>query len=279
MAKAASCGYIKVWRKIQNSVVWKDPELLRLFLYCLLQANAAAENETAEKYVNPLKPGEFLCDYRTLGIAISKPKDTVWRLVKKLRGKIKVRHNRAKSATRGKSVFSVVNWQKYQAKNEKVRQGGSQKCDTKPRLYNVLNKKINKNTRRDPAAATAPPPPCVLVLLKKWEDKNPKDKKTFGSARMKKEIEEQIEKGADEKMLEAAIEKSEGKGKKPWEMFRAIKKDASKIMIRECPGCRRPAVEPRTMRDVLAGSGLRTSCECSYNYCHKRLREMYPNYE
>jgi hypothetical protein len=134
-------GYIKVYRKMMNSAIWQDPDMFRLWMYCLMKASHKEHSVIVEKQEVKLQIGEFVTGRFRLhqefnsGIPPRKQvKDTtLWSWLKKLEqmGNIDIKsYNKY-------SVVSIVNWSEYQGslttepqQNDNEMTAESQQTDT-----------------------------------------------------------------------------------------------------------------------------------------------------
>ena len=85
-------GWVKLWRKIENSAVWDD-NLLRLWLHCLIHANHADKQVVVDRLAEPIvvKRGAFITGRYALHKALYPKKrnsnpspNTTWRRLKTL---------------------------------------------------------------------------------------------------------------------------------------------------------------------------------------------------
>jgi hypothetical protein len=111
-------GYIKVYRKVMCNPLWYDPDLFRLWMYCLMKASHKERKILIEKQEVILNSGQFVTGRFSLqqefnqGIPLRKQiKDTtLWGWLKKLEsmGNIDIK------SSNKYSVISIVNWSEYQ---------------------------------------------------------------------------------------------------------------------------------------------------------------------
>jgi len=112
-------GWIKLHRRVKESKVFANPEILKLWLLCLCKANHSHTWVHLDGISDPVEvhPGQFITGRYTLHreyypTAGEKNKDplTVWRWLKKLEqwGNVNIKANNKYS------VIEVVNWDLYQ---------------------------------------------------------------------------------------------------------------------------------------------------------------------
>ena len=119
-----SAGYIKLYRKVTESIVWTNSDMLKLWVLCLTKAA-----HTERKFLfngNELKldPGEFVTGRDSLAEEFNKgakPKDkvaskTLWRHLKKMEKDemLSIQSNNRYS------VVSICNWSEYQQTVQQV---------------------------------------------------------------------------------------------------------------------------------------------------------------
>lgn len=145
-------GYIKLYRQIMDSEIWKDPYKLRLWELCLMKANHSEKKQVIGNQVISLKSAQFvtgrkaLCDEYNEGLS-SKHKlteSTVDRWLKLFEKDemLSIEH------TNKYSIVTINNWSKYQ---DEVRTTNEQQMNTNKNEKNVKNdKEINNKCRFTP---------------------------------------------------------------------------------------------------------------------------------
>lgn len=99
-------GYVKLWRKIQDSDVWSDSTALHVWLYCLTRANYKQT-----KYRGTvIEPGQFVFGRESAGSALGIAPTTVRDAMKRLAKWGYLRQNTASKFT----VVTICNWDTYQ---------------------------------------------------------------------------------------------------------------------------------------------------------------------
>ena len=141
-------GYIRLWRKLEDSVVFADPHLLQLFMWCLMRA-------THRTYTVPvrtgrgqttvtLKPGQFIFGRNVAAKALRCPPSTIRYRLDSLR-KRKMLDIQPDTHY---SVVTIVNWQLYQQEAPALGQATGQALGQATDTY-----KNNKNKRLTAAPA------------------------------------------------------------------------------------------------------------------------------
>lgn len=142
-------GWIKLHRKILESAVFKNPNLLQVWIYCLVRANHKENKILFEGREIILRPGQFLTGrFEGAKDCIMKP-TTFWYQLRKLS---EINNLDIKSDNK-KSLITIINWGQYQNVEKisdsiidnKITTTGQQ-IDTD---NNVKNEKNEKNLEQD----------------------------------------------------------------------------------------------------------------------------------
>ncbi|OHR73977.1 hypothetical protein HMPREF3291_05170 [Bacillus sp. HMSC76G11] len=147
-------GYIKAYRKMLGSTIWQDPDLFRLWMYCLMKASYKNRVVLIEKQEVELQAGEFVTGRFTLhqefnqGIPPRKQaKDTtLWSWLKKLEslGNLDIK------SFNKYSVVSIVNWNEYQESLTTEPQQNDSKLTAEPQQTDTnKNVKKEKNDKKE----------------------------------------------------------------------------------------------------------------------------------
>ena len=141
-------GYIKLYRKITHSFVWTNPNMLKLWLLCLMKASHSGNKFLFNGQEVHVSSGEFV----TGGHAIAKEFNegvssdnqvvgrTLWRWLKKFE---KEEMLSIKSTTKY-SVITIKNWNEYQANDNQVSSG---RQTTVKQVSTIKNEKNDKNEK------------------------------------------------------------------------------------------------------------------------------------
>lgn len=112
-------GYIKIYRKLADSAVFQDPELLKLWMLCLLKAAHKRCFVTVDGIKNPieLQPGQFVTgrfalhrDYYPRKKKNMKSPKTLWEWLQILKNM----GNLSIESSNKFSIVSITNWNSYQ---------------------------------------------------------------------------------------------------------------------------------------------------------------------
>lgn len=115
-------GYVKLWRKTEDSVVFADAGLFQTWAYCLLRANHKMSHVTVNtgrgNTIVKLLPGQFIFGRKAAGRTMRQSPETVRDRMHKLQG---LGNISIKPATHY-SIVTVLNWDVYQTEKSRDRQ-------------------------------------------------------------------------------------------------------------------------------------------------------------
>lgn len=142
-----SAGYIKLYRKVTESIVWTNSDMLKLWVLCLTKAAHAERKFLFNGNELKLDPGEFVTGRDSIAEEFNKgakPKDkvaskTLWRHLKRME---KEQMLSIKSNNRY-SVISICNWCEYQQSDQLV----SNDCPAS--VQQVSTNKNDKNEKNE----------------------------------------------------------------------------------------------------------------------------------
>lgn len=178
-------GYVKVWRKIEDSGLIQLPNTLALFMHLLLKASHKDTKRGTSSGVVELKRGQFISGIHKLSEALEQTEREVRTSIKRLidLGIISVQ------ATNKFSIYTIENYNKYQdsdiandKQNDKETTGNRQTNDkettTKQEFKNLKNLNIeggdgeitpeNKQNIIQLEIASAPPPTEFVYSSQKF---------------------------------------------------------------------------------------------------------------
>jgi len=137
-------GYIKLYRKLTDSRVFHNEGLLKVWIWCLLQANhegawvsIRSGRNVVEVWVNP---GQFIFGRESAAKQLMMSPSTVWKRVKKLKtiGNCDIESNSKYS------VITIINWTIYQSDEKKGDSKGDSRVTAKEQPGDT-----NKNDKND----------------------------------------------------------------------------------------------------------------------------------
>lgn len=140
-------GWIKLHRKITEKAIWQDPQMLKLWLYCLIRANHTETEMMVDKQEIQLLPGQFVTGRYALADDYNRgakkrhrvSPDTLWRWLKKFEewGMLHIK------STNKYSVITIKNWHAYQQTAQEMHN----RCTTD--AHQVHTDKNVKNVKND----------------------------------------------------------------------------------------------------------------------------------
>lgn len=152
----AKQGWIKVYRKITDSLVWSDPNLLKMWILCLTKAShdESTFNFNGKKIL--LHSGEFVTGRTAIGAEYNYgaqkrhqiSADSSWRLLKKLEN-MQMLH--IKTTTKY-SVVTVINWSEYQ---EVAQHSANNPPTSRQQVATYKNDKNEKNEKKSTTSKSA----------------------------------------------------------------------------------------------------------------------------
>jgi hypothetical protein len=141
-------GWVSLWRKLQDNPVFQKPELLKVFIWCLLKATHAESRVLIDCQEIKLQPGQFIYGRKKAAKELSMAESSVRNYIDFLAGERDHvgRHEDRELDIFSRSNYSIItlrNWNKYQ----KSGQQSGQRQDT-------YNNKNNGGTYREPRKAS-----------------------------------------------------------------------------------------------------------------------------
>lgn len=136
---ASSTGWVKLHRKFKESDIFNDPELLRLWLLCLMKASHSTREVTIQGERVELEPGQFLTGRSALYSDYNEgmPKKymvkdtTLWNRLKKLEsmGSLTIENLPSRKA----SVITLNNWDEHQTEEKSKKKPKRAKKEEDPK--------------------------------------------------------------------------------------------------------------------------------------------------
>ena len=135
-------GYVKVWRKMEDSGILQDQGACQFFLWAMFKATHRARKQIIGNQVVHLQPGQFVSGRNAasseLGISPSKFVRTT--------EKMKMLEFVDTKANNKFTVFTIINWDTYQNENAATGQQTEQQTDNK-RTASEHQSDTNKNAK------------------------------------------------------------------------------------------------------------------------------------
>ena len=165
-------GYVHLWRKVEDSAVFQNEGLLKVFIWCIIRAN---HKETFIKVKTgrgfsevKLLPGTFLFGRESAAKKLHMSPSTVWKRILKLK---KLDFLNIESNTHYSIVY-IINWPIYQAAAEERNSEGDRQGTAKEHRQECNNVKNKKTFLSDSIEIR-----LSELLLEKILSRNPTFKK------------------------------------------------------------------------------------------------------
>lgn len=168
-------GYIKVWRKLEDSGIIGNAEVCQMLLYLMLKASRKARKYSAGTQILELQPGQFVTGRKQLAAALNSTEQRIRTALKFLE-----KHEIINQQPTNKfTIISLINWNKYQddeqASNQQSNQqstsiqpAANQQLTTKQEVKKLRRVKTqeepNGSSSPEPGAAVSGAPPASPVL-------------------------------------------------------------------------------------------------------------------
>lgn len=133
-------GYVKVWRKIQDSDILKNHKYCTFFLWCLTKASHKRVTVIVGYQPVALEPGQFIFGRRMAAIELGMTEREIRTCLQ-----ISKKSNFATIKTTNKfSIITIINWPTYQGQETDARPAkrptGDQQATTNKNVKNVKKK-------------------------------------------------------------------------------------------------------------------------------------------
>lgn len=115
-------GWIKLHRKIEDSVVFSNEKGLKIWIWCLLRAGHKEKSIFIGRNKITLFPGQFVSGSNTMEEELNLGRSTVWYWLSILEKEGQVRIK----TTNKYSIITIPNWDKYQEVGNKWEADGKQ---------------------------------------------------------------------------------------------------------------------------------------------------------
>lgn len=146
-------GYIKLHRKVWNSAIYSDPNMLKLWVHCLMKATHAEHDQLIGNNVIKLNPGQFVTgrnalsdEYNKGALPAKKVKPlSLWRWMQTLE---KMQMLNIKT-TNKYSVISIVNWCEYQQNEQQM---NNKRTTNEQQMITNKNGKTGDNEKKEPSS-------------------------------------------------------------------------------------------------------------------------------
>lgn len=103
-------GWVKLYRQLLDSGIWGNPQLVVLWIWCLLKASSEKQKIIVNGEELLLRPGQFVTGRKSASDETGIPESTIYRHLKILENMNMLK----RQANRRYTLITIVNWGKYQ---------------------------------------------------------------------------------------------------------------------------------------------------------------------
>lgn len=133
-------GWIKLYRKICDNIIWQNEKALKIWIWCLLKANHKGKEVLIGRQKIKIRPGQFVFGSNKATQELNISKSTIHYWISFL---ISERYIERKIFPKY-SIITILNWNKYQGVERKT----DDKLDTNETQSSPI-KETNKNVKND----------------------------------------------------------------------------------------------------------------------------------
>ncbi|SFI95060.1 phage conserved hypothetical protein, C-terminal domain-containing protein [Terrisporobacter glycolicus] len=135
-------GYIKLYRTLIDSDIFKNEKLFKVFIWCLLKATHKERDQVIGRKTIRLKEGQFIFGRLKASSELNMAPSTVWDYMKLLE-----KHKNINIKSNNKySIVTIENWSIYQAKENITDNKSNNNADNKS-TTNEQQMDTNKNVK------------------------------------------------------------------------------------------------------------------------------------
>ena len=109
-------GWIKLYREIKHSPVFKNPYIYKVWSWCLFSASSKPYDTVVGSQAIHLEPGQFVFGLLKAADELDIPKSSLHRYLKKLEDWECI----SIKPTNKYSIITIINWKRYQGNGKKV---------------------------------------------------------------------------------------------------------------------------------------------------------------
>lgn len=135
-------GWIKLHRKLKNSLVFDNPDLLKVWIWCLLKATHDDYIQMIGLQEVELEKGQFIFGRKVAANELKMSESKTYRLIKKL----ETMQNLNIKTNNKFSIITIANWELYQSDSNNSEQQFEQQMNNK-RTTNEQQMNTNKNNK------------------------------------------------------------------------------------------------------------------------------------
>jgi len=135
-----SSGWIKIHRKLLDNPIMLQPELLQVFIFCLLRANHETHEFIFNNEMVKVERGSFICGRKEMAKSLKRSESSIYRNLKKLQ---KFEYISLKSNNKF-TLLTVIKYNTYQLRENEIEQQVNNKRTTSEQQVNT-----NKNDKNE----------------------------------------------------------------------------------------------------------------------------------
>ena len=138
-------GWIKFYRKIEDSIVFENPKLLKVWIWCLFKAAYTDKKVVIGKQIVDIMPGQFVFGRVKAAEALKMSDRTVYDYIKLLEklGMISVKSNNKYS------VITIEKWGLYQEDNTEIQQQTTSQTTQQATQQTTHKEEYIKNNKKN----------------------------------------------------------------------------------------------------------------------------------
>ena len=137
-------GYVKVWRKLEDSGIFKDERACQFFLWAMFKATHKPRKQIIGNSVVNLNPGQFVSGRHAASEEMGVSEMVFRNVVKKM----KMMDFVTTESTNKYTIFTIINWDRYQHEEPANNQQDNQQ-DTNNEPTTNQQRTTNNNDKND----------------------------------------------------------------------------------------------------------------------------------
>ena len=108
-------GWVKLYRQMLDSGIWGNPQLVVLWIWCLLRASSSKQTVVMNGKKIKILPGQFITGRKAASEETGIPESTIYKYMKLLESMNMLK----RTCNNRYTIVTIVNWTKYQGEEEK----------------------------------------------------------------------------------------------------------------------------------------------------------------
>lgn len=187
-------GYIKLHRRILENPIAQKPNYAWLWTTLLLLANHKEHKFMWNKDIILIKEGQLLTGRKELSKQTGIPTTTIERILEMLENG----HQIEQQKTTKFRIITILNWGKYQSKDNKTDSISDNKRTTNGQQTDTY--KNDKNVKNDKNTILATPSVAINPLIELFKQVNPSYKKLYANRTQRQALENMVKQHGEEKI-------------------------------------------------------------------------------